>query len=52
MVLVDSHVLLEIFTDDAEWCGWSAERLTGCAGRGLAINPFIYFPGLKLICPA
>jgi hypothetical protein len=24
MVLVDSNVLLDIFTDDGEWCGWSS----------------------------
>ena len=42
MVLVDSNVLLDIFTDDAEWCEWSGFQLTECAGRRLAINPIIY----------
>ena len=42
MVLVDSNVLLDIFTNDPEWAAWSAEQLSACADRGLAINPIIY----------
>ena len=42
-VLVDSNVLLDIFTEDAAWFEWSAEALSSCAeSRVLCINPFIY----------
>ena len=43
MVLVDTNVLLDIFTDDAQWQQWSAEQLEQAASRDeLAINPIIY----------
>lgn len=42
-VLVDSNVLLDIFTEDARWGDWSAEKLAECAEEhGLVINPIIY----------
>lgn len=42
-VLVDSNVLLDVLTDDAHWCDWSATQLDACAKQGkLAINPVIY----------
>ena len=42
-VLVDSNVILDIFTEDALWCGWSADKLGRCADEAtLAINPVIY----------
>jgi predicted nucleic acid-binding protein len=41
-VLVDSNVLLDIFTNDPDWAAWSAEQLAACAHSGLAINPIIY----------
>jgi hypothetical protein len=42
-VLVDSNVLLDIFTEDARWLEWSSAALAGCAEQGLvAINPIIY----------
>ena len=41
--LVDSNVILDIVTDDAEWGDWSAARLAEAAEPGmLAINPIIY----------
>ena len=41
--LVDSNVLLDLFTDDPLWSNWSAEALGDAADRGpLVINPVIY----------
>jgi predicted nucleic acid-binding protein len=42
-VLVDSNVLLDIFTEDATWFAWSADALDRAALTSpLAINPIIY----------
>jgi predicted nucleic acid-binding protein len=42
-VLVDSNVLLDIFTEDPRWYDWSAGKLAECAEEhGLIINPVIY----------
>lgn len=42
-VLVDSNVLLDIFTEDPQWQAWSAEALARCADTSiLVINPIIY----------
>jgi predicted nucleic acid-binding protein len=42
-VLVDSNVILDIFTEDPHWYDWSAESLVRCADEAsLAINPMIY----------
>ena len=39
-VLVDSNVILDIFTEDAVWYTWSADKLGRCADEAtLAINP-------------
>ena len=41
--LVDSNVILDIVTEDAEWADWSASMLAASAHEGrLAINPLIY----------
>lgn len=41
--LVDSNVLLDIFTEDASWLEWSKEALGAAAESGpLYINPVIY----------
>jgi len=41
--LVDSNVLLDLFTDDATWFEWSATALADAAEAGpLYINPVIY----------
>jgi predicted nucleic acid-binding protein len=41
--LVDSNVILDVITDDAEWGDWSSERLADAARRGmLVINPIVY----------
>jgi predicted nucleic acid-binding protein len=43
MVLVDTNVLLDVFTDDPHWQPWSAGQLEAAAAEGeLAINPIIY----------
>lgn len=42
-VLVDSNVLLDVLTEDAEWYDWSAEALRREADQSvLVINPIIY----------
>jgi len=42
-VLVDSNVLLDVVTEDAEWIDWSASALERAASSGrLFINPIIY----------
>ena len=43
MVLVDTHVLLDIATRDAVWFEWSAGQLASLINsREAAINPVIY----------
>jgi predicted nucleic acid-binding protein len=42
MVLVDSNVLTDIFTEDSDWFDWSAAQLARYRNRtALAINPII-----------
>ena len=42
-VLVDSNVILDLATDDPEWCAWSSEMLARCADEAeLVIDPLIY----------
>jgi predicted nucleic acid-binding protein len=42
-VLVDSNVLLDVFTDDARWYGRSATLLADLADRhALIVNPIVY----------
>ncbi|MDQ3147782.1 MAG: type II toxin-antitoxin system VapC family toxin [Actinomycetota bacterium] len=41
--LVDSNVLLDIFTEDVTWLEWSADALAAAAEAGpLYINPIVY----------
>jgi len=41
--LVDSNVLLDVFTDDPRWGRWSAEHLASAFEAGsVAINPLIF----------
>jgi hypothetical protein len=41
--LVDSNVLLDILTEDAEWMDWSAAALARAASASvLVINPIVY----------
>lgn len=41
--LVDSNVLLDIFTEDASWLDWSSGALAAAAESGpLFINPIVY----------
>ena len=42
-ILVDSNVILDIFTKDSKWFEWSSETLADLAERELLyINPIIY----------
>jgi len=42
-VLVDSNVILDVATEDAEWMEWSADALARCGESSvLVINPLIY----------
>ena len=42
-MLVDSNVLLDIFTADPAWCAWSQSALAEALLEGpVAINPLIY----------
>ena len=42
-VLVDSNVLLDVFTEDPQWFDWSATTLADLAERSvLVINPIIF----------
>lgn len=42
-VLVDTNVLLDVFTEDPVWFDWSAEALANHAENSvLVINPIIY----------
>lgn len=41
--LVDSNVLLDLFTEDDEWVDWSSAMLAGAASDGpVYINPLVY----------
>lgn len=43
MILVDSNVLLDVFTEDSAWAAWSTRQLSECADAdSLAINPIIF----------
>lgn len=43
VTLVDTNVLLDVFTEDPEWLEWSSEQLAAAADVGvLAINPVVY----------
>lgn len=42
-VLVDSNVILDVFTEDPEWYDWSSQALSELAEMSvLVINPIIY----------
>jgi predicted nucleic acid-binding protein len=42
-ILVDSNVLLDIFTEDREWFGWSSNAVSHHTGHDiLGVNPIIY----------
>ncbi|HEX6870423.1 MAG TPA: type II toxin-antitoxin system VapC family toxin [Micromonosporaceae bacterium] len=52
--MVDSNVLLDIFTEDKNWYEWSSAALADARNSGiLVINPIIYaevsirFPGIE-----
>jgi predicted nucleic acid-binding protein len=43
VILVDSNILLDLFTEDPVWFGWSSQTLLDQAESDeLAINPIIY----------
>jgi predicted nucleic acid-binding protein len=42
-VLVDSNVIIDVLTQDAEWLDWSADALESAADtQHLVINPIVY----------
>ncbi len=42
-ILIDSNVILDIFTNDKNWCDWSIETLAEYSNDySLCINPVIY----------
>lgn len=42
-VLVDSNVLLDVFSEDPVWFDWSSEALSEAAERSvLVVNPIVY----------
>jgi predicted nucleic acid-binding protein len=42
-VLIDSNVLLDLMTEDAQWFSWSAASIERAADRyRLVINPIVY----------
>lgn len=43
MTLIDTNVLLDLFTDDPRWAAWSIHQLDAAAVRGpLSINDIVY----------
>lgn len=41
--LVDSNVLLDLFTEDPRWSGWSGDALAAARDDGLlVVNPIVY----------
>jgi len=43
MVLVDSNVLIDLFTGDPDWADWSTDRFIEQAAKDtLCLNPIIY----------
>jgi len=43
VILVDSNVLLDVVTDDAQWRSWSAAALSDAVLTGtVAINQLVY----------
>lgn len=41
--LVDSNVLLDVFTEDPDWFAWSSAALAQASSEGgVAVNPLIY----------
>jgi predicted nucleic acid-binding protein len=42
-VLVDSNVLLDVFSEDPTWFDWSSDQLADLAERSiLVVNPIVY----------
>ncbi len=42
-VMVDSNVLIDVFTEDKKWFAWSSRQLAECAdNKILCINPIIF----------
>ncbi|MCK5735442.1 MAG: PIN domain-containing protein, partial [Spirochaetaceae bacterium] len=42
-VLIDSNILIDIFTDSRDWADWSRDQLTLlAASSSLFINPIVY----------
>ena len=46
MNLVDTNVILDVFSEEPVWHRWSSDTLSACAGTAnLAINPVIFSEG-------
>src|SRR3990167_324922 len=42
-ILVDSNIILDVFTEDKRWFAWSSQQLENYAEKAvLVINPIIY----------
>jgi predicted nucleic acid-binding protein len=42
-ILIDSNVILDLFTEDPQWFEWSSDTVARCAETmSLMINPIIY----------
>ena len=43
MILLDANVLLDLFTDDPEWCHWSTKALRrAILSESVTVNPIIF----------
>jgi hypothetical protein len=51
MILVDTCVLLDLFTADTQWLSWSKEQLEAHASQGLAVSD-IAFAELSPVFPS
>jgi predicted nucleic acid-binding protein len=57
VTLVDTNVLLDLVTDNADWAEWSQRQLEAAAVRGPVLTRDVrryrsYFPTVRLIAPA
>lgn len=41
-VLVDTHILIDVLTDDPRWADWSIEQIKIQTPTGLIINSIVY----------
>lgn len=41
LILVDTHIILDVYEEDPHWADWSVDQLSRIVGRA-GINPLIY----------